>query len=43
VVEAGVLAPPQFTEGEEGDPLTVEMLPSLFYVELAGDCLWEKD
>ena len=43
VVEAGVLAPPQFTEGEQGNPLTVEMLPRLFYVELDGDCLWERD
>jgi len=43
VVEAGVLAPPQVSEGEKGKPMTVEMLPSLFYVELAGDCLWEKD
>ena len=43
VVEAGVLAPPEVTEGEKGNLLTVEMLPSLFYVELAGDCLWEKD
>lgn len=42
VVEAGVLAPPQITEGEQGRPLTVEMLPSLFYVDLAGDCLWVK-
>lgn len=42
VVEAGVLAPPQVTEGEQGQPLTVEMLPSLFYVDLAGDCLWVK-
>jgi hypothetical protein len=43
VVEAGVLAPPQVSEGEKGKPMTVEMLPSLFYVELDGDCLWEKD
>ncbi len=43
VVEAGVLAPPQVSEGEQGKPLNVEMLPSLFYVELAGDCLWERD
>lgn len=43
VVEAGVLAPPQVTEGDQGKPLPVEMLPSLFYAELAGDCLWDKD
>ncbi len=43
VVEAGVLAAPEVTEGEQGAPLPVEMKPSLFYVELAGDCLWAKD
>ncbi len=42
VVEAGVLAEPQSTEGEEGQPLTVQMQPRLFYVELAGNCLWVK-
>lgn len=43
VVEAGVLAAPQVSEGEQGKPLKVEMLPQLFYAELAGDCLWVKD
>ena len=43
VVQAGVLAAPQVTEGEPGVPLAVAMLPKLFYVELAGDCLWVKD
>ena len=42
VVEAGVLAAPESTEGEPGLPLAVEMKPRLFYVELAGDCLWEQ-
>lgn len=41
VVEAGVLAPPQVLEGEPGRPMQVRMLPSLFYAELAGNCLWE--
>ena len=41
VVEAGVLAPPQVSEGEPGLPMRVRMLPSLFYAELAGNCLWE--
>jgi hypothetical protein len=40
VVEAGVLSVPEVTEGERGAPLPVEMKPRLFYVELAGDCLW---
>jgi hypothetical protein len=43
VVEAGVLAPPQVSEGEQGKPLSVEMWPKLFYAELAGNCLWVKD
>lgn len=43
VVEAGVLADPQVFEGEQGKPLTLEMLPKLFYAELAGNCLWVKD
>lgn len=42
VVEAGVLAEPQVFEGEKGRTLTLEMLPQLFYVELAGSCLWVK-
>lgn len=43
VVEAGVLAVPVVSEGEQGQPLDVEMLPRLFYAELAGNCLWVKD
>lgn len=43
VVEAGVLAAPQVFEGEQGQPLILEMLPQLFYAELAGDCLWVRD
>lgn len=43
VVEAGVLAEPQVFEGEQGKPLKLEMLPQLFYAELAGNCLWVKD
>ncbi len=43
VVEAGVLAQPVVSEGEPGEPLSVQMQPRLFYAELAGDCLWVKD
>ncbi|MCB1265290.1 MAG: hypothetical protein KDB56_12035 [Mycobacterium sp.] len=43
VVEAGVLAEPVVSEGEPGESLSVQMLPRLFYAELAGDCLWVKD
>lgn len=43
VVSAGVLASPQRAQGEPGVPLSVELLPKLFTVSLAGDCLWAKD
>lgn len=43
VVSAGVLAPPQLSSGEPGAPLSVDLLPKLFTVSLAGDCLWAKD
>lgn len=43
VVEAGVLAEPVVSEGEQGAPLTMEMMPKLFYAELGGNCLWRKD
>lgn len=43
VVEAGVLAPPQVSQGEEGKALSVQMLPRLFYAELSGNCLWTRD
>jgi hypothetical protein len=43
VVEAGVLAQPQVFESEQGKPLLLEMLPRLFYAELAGDCLWVRE
>lgn len=43
VVEAGVLAAPEVSEGEQGKPLAVQMQPKLFYAELAGNCLWVKD
>ncbi|MEJ6538268.1 MAG: hypothetical protein QNL98_13690 [Mycobacterium sp.] len=43
VVAAGVLAAPQVFQGEPGQPLSMEMLPKLFYVELSGYCLWTED
>jgi hypothetical protein len=42
VVEAGVLAQPQVSQGEQGKPLKVGLDTQLFYVELAGNCLWVK-
>ena len=43
VVEAGVLAPPQVSEGEPGQALSVQMLPKLFYSEMSGNCVWAKE
>ena len=44
VVEAGVLSDPQaFQSSAAGQPLSVQMLPKLFYVTLSGTCLWTRD
>jgi hypothetical protein len=43
VVEAGVLSDPQVFAADPGQPLSVQMLPKLFYVTLSGTCLWTKD
>ncbi|AQT82875.1 hypothetical protein B1R94_16995 [Mycolicibacterium litorale] len=43
VVSAGVLAPPQDSQSEPGQPLSFDVLPKLFTVTLGGDCLWTED
>ena len=43
VVEAGVLSAPRVFQGDPGQPLSVEMLPQLFYALLSGHCLWTED
>jgi hypothetical protein len=43
VVEAGVLSQPQVSQAQKGEQLSVKMLPKLFYVELSGNCRWERD
>ena len=43
VVEAGVLSAPRVFQGDPGQPLSVEMLPQLFYAQLSGHCLWTED
>lgn len=43
VVEAGVLSSPEVFQGDPGQPLSVEMLPQLFYAQLSGHCLWAED
>jgi hypothetical protein len=42
VVSPGVKSAPQVSEGEPGQPLSLEMLPRLFSVELSGYCLWTR-
>lgn len=42
VVEAGVLAAADVSEGQAGKELTVQLPRSLFYLELSGNCLWTK-
>jgi hypothetical protein len=42
VVEAGVLSSPKVFQGDPGQPLSMEMLPQLFYAQLSGHCLWTE-
>ena len=42
VVAAGVLSPVQTSTSKPGQPLTFQMLPLLFTVELRGNCLWQR-
>ncbi|TGD86598.1 hypothetical protein BayCH28_17195 [Mycolicibacterium sp. CH28] len=43
VVAAGVLAPPEVSQGQPGQPLAFGVLPKLFTVVLSGNCLWSED
>ena len=42
VVAAGVLSQVQTSTGKPGEPLTLQMPPLLFTVELRGNCLWQR-
>lgn len=42
VISAGVLGTPVVTEGTAGQPLSLEVLPSLFDISMTGHCLWER-
>ena len=42
VVSPGVKSAPQLSEGRPGQPLSLQLLPSLFSVELGGYCLWTR-
>jgi hypothetical protein len=34
--------PPQSYDGVAGQPLSLEVLPKLFSIEMSGECLWQK-
>lgn len=36
------VGPPSTTEGEPGQPLSLQVVPKLFSIELSGDCLWQR-
>src|SRR5438445_4751976 len=42
VVSPGVKRPPQVSEGKAGQPLSLQLLPRLFSIELSGYCLWTR-
>jgi hypothetical protein len=42
VISAGVLGPPVTTKGEPGQPLSFQVLPSLFDITMTGHCLWTR-
>jgi hypothetical protein len=43
VVEAGVVGPPQVAESTAGQPLTFQVVPQLFSIEMSGYCLWTRE
>jgi len=42
VVGPGVVGPPQVTESPKGQPLSFQLLPRLFSIEMSGYCLWTR-
>ena len=42
VVEAGVVGPPQVAESAAGQPLSFQVVPRLFSIEMSGYCLWTQ-
>jgi hypothetical protein len=42
VVSPGVKSAPQVSEGKTGQPLSLQLLPRLFSIELNGYCLWTR-
>jgi hypothetical protein len=42
VVSAGEVGPPQVAESPKGQPLSFQVVPQLFSIELSGHCLWTR-
>jgi hypothetical protein len=42
VISAGVLGEPVVAEGVTGQPLSLQVLPSLFDISMTGHCIWER-
>jgi hypothetical protein len=42
VVSAGEVGPPQVAESPKGQPLSFQLLPQLFSIEMSGYCLWSR-
>lgn len=42
VVSAGEVGPPQVAESPKGQPLSFQLLPQLFSIEMSGQCLWTR-
>jgi hypothetical protein len=42
VVTPGVLSQPQVSEGEPGQPLSLQLQPRLFSIQMSGYCLWTR-
>jgi hypothetical protein len=42
VVGPGVVGPPQVAESPKGQPLSFQLVPRLFSIEMSGYCLWTR-
>jgi hypothetical protein len=43
VVSPGVVGPPQASEGKAGQPLSLQVVPRLFSIQMSGYCLWVRN
>jgi hypothetical protein len=42
VISPGVVGAPQVSEGKPGEPLSFQVVPRLFSIEMSGSCLWTR-